>query len=52
MIRYFIETASVLTIHNLAYQGRYDRYYFAFTGLGEEDFTPDKFECFITRLIF
>lgn len=42
----FYHTASVLTIHNLAYQGRYDRYYFAFTGLGEEDFTPDKFECF------
>src|SRR4030042_1482613 len=43
---YFSNTASVLTIHNIAYQGRYDRYYCDYTGLGEEDFTPDKFECF------
>ena len=42
----FYNTASVLTIHNIAYQGRYDRYYYAYTGLWEEDFTPDKFECF------
>ncbi|MFO7621552.1 MAG: glycogen synthase GlgA [Bacteroidales bacterium] len=42
----FGDTASVLTIHNIAYQGRYARYYFDYTGLGEEDFTPDKFECF------
>ncbi len=42
----FYHTASVLTIHNIAYQGRYDRYYFDLTGLAEEDFTPDKFECF------
>jgi starch synthase len=41
----FCETASVLTIHNIAYQGRYDRSYYSYTGLGEEDFTPDKFEC-------
>jgi starch synthase len=40
------DTASVLTIHNIAYQGRYDRSYYYYTGLGEEDFTPDKFECF------
>ncbi len=40
------DTVSVLTIHNLAYQGRYDRYYYRFTGLGEEDFTQDKFESF------
>ena len=38
-------TASVLTIHNIAYQGRYDQYYYYYTGLPEEDFTPDKFEC-------
>src|SRR4030042_1287030 len=43
---FFSNTASVLTIHNIAYQGRYDRYYYDYTGLGEEDFTPDKFECF------
>ena len=42
----FRDTASVLTIHNLAYQGRYARYYYYYTGLPDEDFTPDKFECF------
>lgn len=42
----FTDTASVLTIHNIAYQGRYARYYYNYTGLGEEDFTPDKFECY------
>jgi len=42
----FSNTASVLTIHNIAYQGKYDRYYYGYTGLGEEDFTPDIFECF------
>jgi starch synthase len=40
------ESASVLTIHNLAYQGRYAHYFWDYTGLGGEDFTPDKFECF------
>jgi starch synthase len=39
-------TASVLTIHNIAYQGRYDRYYYYYAGLREEDFTSDKFECY------
>ncbi len=42
----FKGTASVLTIHNLAYQGRYARYYYYYTGLQDEDFTPDKFECY------
>jgi starch synthase len=42
---FFHYAASVLTIHNIAYQGRYDRYYYYYTGLGEEDFTPEKFEC-------
>ena len=42
----FRDTASVLTIHNLAYQGRYARYYYYYTGLQDEDFTPDKFECY------
>jgi starch synthase len=41
----FTTSASVLTIHNLAYQGRYDRYFFHYAGLNENDFTPDKFEC-------
>ena len=42
----FSKTASVLTIHNIAYQGRYASYYYSYTGLWEEDFTPDKFECY------
>ncbi|MBN2274293.1 MAG: glycogen synthase GlgA [Bacteroidales bacterium] len=41
----FENTASVLTIHNIAYQGRYNYYYYHYTGLPAEDFTPDKFEC-------
>ena len=41
----FSETASILTIHNIAYQGRYHRDFFAYSGLDNADFTPDKFEC-------
>jgi starch synthase len=41
---FFRDTASVLTIHNIAYQGRYNRYFYFITGLGWEDFTQDKFE--------
>ncbi|HLN56295.1 MAG TPA: glycogen synthase GlgA [Bacteroidales bacterium] len=40
----FDECASVLTIHNIAYQGRYNRSFYFRTGLGAEDFTQDKFE--------
>lgn len=40
----FAGTASVLTIHNIAYQGRYNRSSYFETGLGWEDFTQDKFE--------
>lgn len=40
----FKDSASVLTIHNIAYQGRYNRSAFFETGLGWEDFTQDKFE--------
>lgn len=40
----FRDTASVLTIHNIAYQGKYNRGYYFSTGLGWEDFTQDKFE--------
>ena len=43
---FFKQCASVLTIHNIAYQGRYNRYYYDLTGLGEEDFTSDIFECY------
>ncbi|HLP73783.1 MAG TPA: glycogen synthase GlgA [Bacteroidales bacterium] len=42
----FKGTASVLTIHNIAYQGRYNSYYYFSTGMGWEDFTQDKFEHF------
>ena len=41
---YFSNAASVLTIHNIAYQGRYNRYFYFYTGLNWEDFTKDKFE--------
>lgn len=40
----FSSTASVLTIHNLAYQGRYGWYYWEFTGLSWDEFKPDRFE--------
>lgn len=40
----FEDSASVLTIHNIAYQGRYNRSAYFETGLGWEDFTQDKFE--------
>ena len=42
----FSSAASVLTIHNLAYQGRYDRGFFYYSGLPEEDFIPHGFECY------
>jgi starch synthase len=37
-------TASVLTIHNIGYQGKYDANVMPYLGLGAEHFTPDKFE--------
>ncbi len=40
----FSEAASVLTIHNIAYQGRYNRSSYFKTGLSWEDFTQEKFE--------
>jgi starch synthase len=39
-------TASVLTIHNIGYQGKYDANVMPYLGLGAEHFTPDKFEDF------
>jgi len=36
--------ASVLTIHNLAYQGVYPKSHYAYLGLQESNFTPDGFE--------
>ncbi len=38
------KAASVLTIHNLAYQGAYDRECFDYLGLRWENFIPTKFE--------
>ena len=36
--------ASVLTIHNIAYQGVYDKDAYEYLGLRVENFTPQKFE--------
>ena len=38
------KAASVLTIHNNAYQGRYSTVCYPYLGLGWENFTSDKFE--------
>ena len=38
--------ASVLTIHNIAHQGKYDRADYAYLGLQWGNFTADKFEDF------
>ena len=42
----FRSAASVLTIHNLAYQGRYERRFYDYSGLPEDDFVPRGFECY------
>ncbi len=39
-------TASVLTIHNIGYQGKYHTSAYPYIGTGAEHFTPDKFEDF------
>jgi starch synthase len=36
--------ASVLTIHNIGYQGKYPADHYGYTGLQWTNFTPDKFE--------
>jgi len=38
--------ASVLTIHNVAYQGTYPAHHMDYLGLGWHHFTPDKFESY------
>jgi len=38
------KAASVLTIHNLAYQGKYGKENYDYLGLQWQNFTPDKFE--------
>ena len=39
-------TKSVLTIHNIGYQGKYSHEFFPYLGFQESDFTSDKFEDF------
>ncbi|MCE0483387.1 MAG: glycogen synthase [Methylacidiphilales bacterium] len=39
-------TASVLTIHNVGYQGKFDAGVLSFYGLGADYLTPDRFEDF------
>ena len=39
-------TASVLTIHNIGYQGNFDNSVLGFYGFGADYLTPDKFEDF------
>ena len=41
---FFQETATVLTIHNIAYQGTFPKETLNLAGLGEEEFTPEKLE--------
>ncbi|MBN1868792.1 glycogen synthase GlgA [Candidatus Sumerlaeota bacterium] len=36
--------ASVLTIHNVAYQGKYPVGHYSYLGLGAENFVPERFE--------
>ncbi len=38
------DAASVLTIHNIAYQGVYNAFHYGYLGLRWENFTPNKFE--------
>ncbi|MBN1760954.1 MAG: glycogen synthase GlgA [Chitinispirillaceae bacterium] len=40
------QAASVLTIHNIAYQGVYPKEHLPYLGLGWHNFTPEKFESF------
>ncbi|MBU1862044.1 MAG: glycogen synthase GlgA [Candidatus Omnitrophica bacterium] len=42
---YFRNTASVFTIHNIGYQGKFPADVYDFLGLGLENFTESKFEC-------
>jgi starch synthase len=42
----FKNTASLLTIHNLGYQGNFDAGAMAYTGLGRDFFVPERIEFF------
>lgn len=48
---FFKDTASLITIHNLGYQGLFDKPNLPLTGIGEEWFNPDGIE-FFGRLNF
>ncbi|MFH1878700.1 MAG: glycogen/starch synthase [Candidatus Omnitrophota bacterium] len=41
---FFRDTATVFSIHNIAYQGKFDSAYYPFLGLGGDNFVPDIFE--------
>ena len=41
---FFAGTASILTIHNMAYQGNFPEESLALAGFSAEDFVPEKFE--------
>jgi len=41
---FYARTGSLLTIHNIAYQGNYTKDELFFAGFGWSDFTPDKLE--------
>ncbi len=43
---FFSKTASILTIHNIAYQGIYPAHHYPYLGFGREYFVSDIFECY------
>jgi len=42
---FFKDTATVFSIHNIGYQGKFPSCFYDFLGLGLDNFTEDKFEC-------
>lgn len=46
--RQFSRTATLFTVHNLAYQGNYEAANMAFTGLGWDFFVPERLEFYGT----
>lgn len=43
---FFAQTSSVLTLHNMAYQGNFPKHSLGLAGFGPEDFTSDQLEYF------
>ncbi len=43
---FFYKSVTMLTIHNIAYQGIYPKHHYPYLGFGEEFFTSDIFECY------